>query len=405
MKKIMSLLAITSLATYGSAAVYSLNTNSMNYANNNLITNVEPNVNRITGLRSNNILNYAKTIILEDVVVQTETEINLNKVKDKFDDEQFVTKTILMELMKDNKGNKDLQMIIKSVNSNFDDWIVDLPLLPINEGESTTGDLTLMYVGSNNEFDGVLFISDIKMKNESSIVKPDISEVLVNTHVSDIELLTEEVLINQIYLNNLETGLRKDDIKITNINYEFAIAEATKESSYSGNVKITFDGLFNNISKIETDSKSVAAYNSTQSDFSEKTSIIDISLGKSEFLKTYKYMDYKLTGEYKTDHHGSKTLDVQKPSNNNFESYKTDINKVMDYETIKLNGDTSINVFELNYKNVNQERALGHVSVSWLDDFRLEIKLRVDVWVYATAWNAMWARASAKMTMMDIVFS
>ncbi|WP_342274900.1 hypothetical protein [Spiroplasma endosymbiont of Cantharis lateralis] len=354
----------------------------------------------------NNLLNseYA-TLNLSELKLKS-GEVNLYPIINNLDDEKFVVITILSQLSKINDKESEILEIITSVQKNYDDWFVVMPQLPTTEGSKSKGDLTMLYLGDSKQFEGILNIKDIFLINENTVVKPILSEAIKITHMGEVKKLNKQVLEAIVLTKNEGYGLKKDDFFIETITYKNAVARATKYGKYIGSVIITFEDVFSGIANVATQSARSDAYNSEQSDFKTSAVVIDIDLGKSKFLSSYKYMDYSLNTNYYTQGMGRFNYTVnQKEPNPKNQQYKDTNHIKPKYKRINVNENTTINAFDLTYKNVNQEKAFGTLTTKWLNDFKFKIRLSVNTWVWASAWNAYWARAEASMSISDIKFS
>ncbi|AUM62819.1 hypothetical protein [Spiroplasma monobiae] len=346
------------------------------------------------------------TMDLNDVELET-TSINVSKHSDKLEDEEAMLSLILQELTLVNKKNKILPQIIKSTKKNYDDWFVVLPQFPKNEGEKVVDDLWMMYMGDDNAFEGYLIVEDLEFTYESKVQKPHLSTVIKNSDIGKVQKLNEDAIVEAVVsINGHE--IDKEDFYVESLSYEKAVLRASANSKYQGSVMITFNDVFANIGDIETDPARTDAYNSEQTSQKTAATIIDIDLGKTEFLKSYSYMDYTLTTNYYAQGMGrfDYVVDKDHPTvDKTAETYKDKSHYKPRYQRINLNENTSISTFDLLYKNVNQERAYGTLTVNWLNDFKLEIRATVNTYSWSTAWNAQWARAEARMGVSNIKFS
>ncbi|ALD66330.1 hypothetical protein [Spiroplasma cantharicola] len=336
-------------------------------------------------------------------------EVNLYTIRNKLDDEKEVTMFLLVELIKNN-DNKDKEQeiteLIKSIVKNFEDWLITLPQLPLIEGSKTTGNLSMLYLGENNDIVGILNIENISLINKNKNTKYELSNIIRDTDINNISKLNKEILEENILQKNIKYGLKETYFSIQTITYESAIAKATEISHYSGFVIITFDDIFKNIKNTATELAQSDAYNSEQSNFKTSAIELDIDLGKNNFLNSYTYMDYSLNANYYTQGMGRFNYTInQTQIDPKYEAYKNTNHVKPKYKRINLNENTTINTFELMYKNVNQEKTFGTLTTRWLSDFKFEIRLNVNTWVWATAWNAYWARAEASMAILEIRFS
>ncbi|WP_338984572.1 hypothetical protein [Spiroplasma endosymbiont of Diplazon laetatorius] len=360
--------------------------------------------------QENNLQNYNRsiseyaTIDLNDVELE-KTSINVSKYEEHLNNDEEMLQIILTELTKVNRKNKVLPQVIKSTKKDYDNWIVILPQFPTKDGEKIVDDLWMMYIGDDNAFEGYLIVEDLELNYESTIKKKELSEGIKNTHLGEVKKLNEETIKREIIKRN-DQLISEEDFYIETITYEGAIVKATEKSKFTGSVMVTFDDVFGSIGDIQTDPARSDAYNSEQSSTKTAVTYIDVDLGKSEFLKTYSYMDYTLTTNYYTQAMGRFNYVVnEKNPVAKSETYKDKNHYKPKYQRIYLNENTSISTFDLLYKNVNQERAYGTLTVTWLNDFKIEIKATVNTYAWATAWNAQWARSEAKMGVSDIKFS
>ncbi|ALD66328.1 hypothetical protein [Spiroplasma cantharicola] len=361
--------------------------------------------NQITLEKNNNYLNseYA-TINLDELNLKT-GEVNLYAIRNKLDNEKKVTLKLLMDLSNSNKENKEFSLIIKSVAKNFEDWIVIIPELPL-ENKKTVGLFSLTYIWESNQFKGILMLDNLLLSNESVAVKLSLTSVIKETRINKIKKLTKENLESKILFQNLQYGLETRDFSIDTINYEYAIVTVTKESKYSWQVEITYESVLEDIVRVEANLARSDVYNSEQSDFKTSAVEIDIDLGKEKLLEKFKYIDYNLGANYYTQGMGRFEYIVNKNNPETIEyEYKDKSHLKPSYEIIELIENTTINVFELTYKNVNWEKDQGSLITTWLSDFKLEIRLNVNTWVWASAWNTTWARAEARLSLSDIKFS
>ncbi|AGM26294.1 hypothetical protein SSYRP_v1c07040 [Spiroplasma syrphidicola EA-1] len=344
----------------------------------------------------NTLLNRSSTIDLENVNLNG-GEINLYKIKDKFDDDAIVTKTILMGLLPLNKGNDaELKKVIANSTKNFDNWIVDLPELPELEHVINNVSMTLLYVGSDYEFENYLTINDLILTNYSLNEKQDLNNVVKENIFNDLKVLSETSLTDEIIKANSKYGVKREDFEISEIWYDYAIISATETSNYKGNVTIIYNDVYEKVGHIESGVVKTNVYNSHHEDAEVKTLDVDVALGKEAFLKKYSSMSYVVTGY--TDNNGRGEEGGRRELNS-----ITGENVTYKDLNLKSNSDNNV-IFTRDYSSTNWNKARGEISVRWISDKKIEIQLVVHTEAWATAWNAYWSRVEAQAMISEIKF-
>ncbi|AGM25254.1 hypothetical protein [Spiroplasma chrysopicola] len=340
---------------------------------------------------SNTILQQEDTIDLENLNLMG-GEINLYKIKDKLEDQQLVVKTILMSLLPVNTGNTyELQKVIANVNQNINNWIIDLPQLPMNTGMITEGTLLMLYIGNDYQFKNFLTINNLVLKNVSSESKHDLDQAIKNKNLGDISDLTIYGITDKVIEVNAEYDITIADFEITDFSYGSATLIARKNSNYTGTTIVFYRYIFKEIKNMVSKVARADAYNSIQWDEDYQYLNLDISLGKDTFLKKYSKMSYSVTG-YNWDNNGG-TWNLNSSNGEN-----------VNYKDLSLNSNDNILLFNREYHNVNWMISLAKLETRWVSNYELEIKLFVQVKAYATAWNAYWAKSEAQVTISEINF-
>ncbi|AGM25253.1 hypothetical protein [Spiroplasma chrysopicola] len=369
MKHLLNIFSVLTLATSSTSAILSKDFN----------------------VEEQKLSSRASTIDLSAIELKT-GDINLFKIKDKLDDEELVTRTILMGLLPYNKDNDaELKVIIASVTRNFDNWIIDLPELPVIEQVVTDTSMTLLYIGSDYAFENYLTIDNLILSNHSLIEKKDLNTVIQKTSFDNLITISETLIIDEIIKENTKYGVKRQDFKITEINYSYAIASATEESNYKGNVAITYKNIFKGLGELESKVVRSDAYNSVREDSDSKVLNVDISLGRDVFLKKYSKMSYKVTGYNWNNHDGTEEFDSSKA-------------RKIDYKDLSLFSNDNVLLFNRGHHNVNQMKSWAQLYTRWVSEYKLEIKLTVNTWAYATAWNAQWARVESQIKISELNF-
>lgn len=91
--------------------------------------------------------------------------------------------------------------------------------------------------------------------------------------------------------------------------------------------------------------------------------------------------------------------------NNDYKSGTSNsgIESTIHYFTIGNSGDK--NIIERIYSNTNWMKCYGSLEYQWENDFKLVIKCKVEVRVYASGLNAYWAKASSQLEIKNIIFA
>jgi hypothetical protein len=143
----------------------------------------------------------------------------------------------------------------------------------------------------------------------------------------------------------------------------------------------------------------VDAYNSTQ----EKTGDIEISftpnLGRDAFIATYSTISYGVSGRTWDNSGGeNKFTNVTGTTTigqTNFTVAPINISSLS-------SGD--LGIFSRIYDNVNAMKINFTVSYNWTGD-TFKIDFHLNVFAYATAWNAEWARAESSLDIVNFKLS
>ncbi|ARU92266.1 hypothetical protein SCLARK_001823 [Spiroplasma clarkii] len=347
-------------------------------------------------------------------------EINLFNIMDKLDDEKVVATDIMSELLKNNSTNAEFVEVSKSFTKSYDSWFVALLDLPRQVGGETSGDLMMFNMDDESKFEGVLLVKNLKIVLKDTQALPKLSSIIDVKDLGKISEVNTQEIKDRVLSKNEHTDLKASDFFVSVLNYEYAIIKATSNSGYTGGVKITFDYVMSEISEISTDVARSDAYDSTQSDFQSNWIIVDVDLGREEFLQKYSKMEYELSGYYWVQGDYKYNFTINKDENlvNKVEDSKNENGDSIDnedfagashnepkYSEISLNGRSSKSVFKLTYKNVNEEETWGTLSTAWIEeDTKLLIMISVETKVWSTAWNAYWARAEAQMHIGNIKF-
>ncbi|WP_338983145.1 hypothetical protein [Spiroplasma endosymbiont of Othius punctulatus] len=398
MKKLITILGLISVATaMGSSSVLSApitnvkDSNVKNASNNKGLikqTYSSEDVSRqdITDWIYSPKDVYVDSIDLDDLSNKLKkTDVNLYQVD--LEDEKAVVEFVIKKIIFNNKSvAKELTQVMKNYMSNEDDWVVLIPQIP-GENSTSEGTLDMLYLGESEQFTGTLS-ADVKLLNENEVIKPNISTVLENTDLGVVVNLDSVALKDQII--ELNPKLTHDDFEIIR-HYDYLVVNANEEGKYEGTIKVSIvfnalkDGAF------ETLVVRADAYNSTQDDDDSASMIIPATLGKDEFLKKYSTLEFFYAGK----------------SWNNGNNPPNDMNKK---HTISILENSSKNLYKHNYDGaVNWMHSQGNMKVEWSKDEEnndiLVISMTVKVEVYASAWNAMWARAEAsgRMEKMNII--
>jgi hypothetical protein len=303
------------------------------------------------------------------------------------------------------------KMILSNYRSNPTDWIIlGLPGQWPDEGLVDIFDVQLLYVGADALFSGILNL-DVEIVNVNT--DNNLSKIITEKSLNFESDPTVEQLLDKTYVVNAAANDGNENwnfdtskVQVFDVTYNGFYLIPAAGSDYTGAVYISItstviENIIENISEedVHISNVRVDAYNSTQ----EKTGDIEISftpnLGRDAFIATYSTISYGVSGRTWDNSGGeNKFTNVTGTTTigqTNFTVAPINISSLS-------SGD--LGIFSRIYDNVNAMKINFTVSYNWTGD-TFKIDFHLNVFAYATAWNAEWARAESSLDIVNFKLS
>jgi hypothetical protein len=322
------------------------------------------------------------------------TTVNVNDLYGEDYTIEDIQREVYTGILSANQDNDDVKTLIVDILTGGTDVLVSgIPTtIPPPSGEGTYL-IHFTCIGGDQFAIGSVASVSVTLTNIKQ--GKDISEVidaeLFKNITFDVTTLSETTL-NEVLIENFNVDL--DSIHFENFSYNSVKVVANEDGIYSGFVCLIINVASSLHVGLYSGSASADAYNSTQEDSISDTFSLNIQLGKEAFLTKFSSADFHITGR----------------ATNNSSDDRT---KSFDV-TNSLDGDLELNDFyTLMYNGAeNWMKSYCWYGFSWLntndDDVSndvLQLEAKASVTVHATAWNAMWARATAQSWINDIDFN
>ncbi|AHI52945.1 hypothetical protein [Spiroplasma culicicola] len=353
---------------------------------------------------SNNVINKSldDLIILDDMSLK-DVKVNVYNL----DQEGNFNKNRLFQLFlsEAKKTNNDmidnLNAIFKDFLINQDDWyFLDFPSSYPQIDTTIFSNINVFYVGTGN-FEGSLSFT-VEIANKSEIVKDLLADQFEKNELGILmNPKSEQNMIDLIFKYNPKAQVTSDDFLIKEISYYQITLEAKESSKYTGFVKFNYTTKFSLDWTGNSGTLRVNAYNSEQTKYWKQKFVFKSFLGKNKFLDLpNNKIAFSISG-YTWDN---------KNDWNYFENIKTQEKELIIEETVITNYPISMNIdsgtnriYHREYVNINKMKSDLSVNYEWINNFEFEIEFHLNVFAYATAINAYWARTESNVRIFDFI--
>jgi hypothetical protein len=381
MKKVLGLLSSIAIVSGGSVSIFQSGNSS----------------NEINAVSSYNL---GDTVNLQDIVL-SELTINLNSHSETPFSLKVALMNILMVEATDplNKEYADqMTAVSRSVATSEnveDNWYVDgmIDAWP-KRGEVVERNIMMMYTNSDLKFDGILSFN-VKLVNEAE--SNDLTDLISVKDLGILDNPSEDDILKEVSIkNNINFEKLRKGVTCKFLDYQNMQIDSIPDGDFSGNVVISYSATFSELynTKIMADDIYAEAYDSNQSDSSISTvASVAPKLGEALFLKTFKFISYNFYGQNWDNKHGTNMLGDEISTEHTVGETKIFAKK------LKLDSESyGYTMFKRDYSGPeNGMHSSGKLITEWSgndDQATLSVKFEIEVHVYATAWNALWAEAS-----------
>jgi hypothetical protein len=300
---------------------------------------------------------------------------------------------ILLDLLgiaavRDTKYEKELIQIIDSITDNTSDWIIIG--MPASWPDFSTVDkfnVSLEYAGSDNIFTGVLQF-DAELANINS--QNNLKDIFANTNLELLSNPKPDDILDKLKVINGRTDILNEKLKLVNVTYEECDIIPADPEYFSGTVHVTYHIDTNLSWSFASKLLRTDAYNSSQDQYDQVVFDFTAGLGKDALLATYKSINFTISGYTWDNKNGTDTF------NNVVSATNVGETKIATPSINLSNGGKTL--ISREYSNVNNMSSTVSYWAVWFGNM-FQIVISCHTHSYATAWNALWARAEAKYTL------
>jgi hypothetical protein len=285
---------------------------------------------------------------------------------------------------------KELVKIIDSISLNNDDWIIlGMPSQWPEFSEVHNFDVSIEYVGADEYFQGIMqFNAELANINDQN----DLEDIFKIKDLGQLTNPNSDSVIDKLKVINGRNDIDNSKLKLTNVTYEGCDIVPSDLHYFSGMVHVIYNVSSNLGWTFTSKQLRTDAYNSSQNMYDVAEFDLFAGLGKDAFLRTYNSIHFSVSGYTWDNKNGQDDFNVQTGPE---QIGHTTIGKT----EINLNGEVTT-LINRSYSNVNSMSSDVGFSASWYGD-TFKIVYSFHTHSYATAWNALWARAEAQYTLFD----